>query len=166
MAYRLRNLFCRLAGTLHSEREAFYQAVGECNEKEGMARGTLLTPLSIANYSPERREAVDSNIRVSEFFLLVVEDIWEVSVQAFLHDYRLARKCCGDANLPMRAIAVFVKRTPPDEEAGELAQFRAGLASAGGIRCCEFEGVEEFRALLTPLLSQWLAVETVDAAGW
>jgi hypothetical protein len=165
MPYRLHNLFCRLSGTLHREREAFYQAVGECNEKEGMARGTLFTPLSIGDYSPERRAAVDSNISVSEFFLLVVEDIWEVSVQTFLHDYRLARKCYADANLPMREIAVFVKTTPPDEEAGDLAQFRAGLASAGDIRCYEFGGVEEFRTLLTPLLSQWLAAETAKAAG-
>jgi len=164
MAYRLRNLFCRLAGSLSAEREAFYQAVGDCNEKEGMPRGTLFAPLSTATYSPERRDAVDMNIRMSEFFVLVVEDIWDVPEQVFLHDFRLARKCSADANLPMRKIAVFAKQTPAGEEASDLAQFRAALA-AEGIRCCEFATAEEFRTLLAPMLDAWLIAETAKAAG-
>ena len=165
MAYRLSNLFCRLAGNLAPERESFYQAVGDCNEKEGMPHGTLFVPLSIGGYGPERREAVDSNIRNSQFFILVVEDIWEAPVQTFLHDYRLAAKCRADVRLPMREIAVLVKRTPPGEEAGDLAQFRAALAAPDGPRCYEFGTVEEFRMHLAPLLSEWLAVGVAKAAG-
>jgi hypothetical protein len=165
MAYRLSNLFCRLAGNLAPEREAFYQAVGECNEKEGMPRGTLFAPLSIGGYGPERRDAVDNNIRISQFFILVIEDIWEAPVQTFLHDYRLAVKCRADPGLPMQEIAVLVKRTPPGEEAGDLEQFRAALASPGASPCSEFATVEEFRMLLAPLLSAWLAVGVDKAAG-
>lgn len=165
MAYRLSNLFCRLAGNLAPEREAFYQAVADCNEKEGMPRGTLFVPLSIGNYGPERRDAVDDNIRISQFFILVVEDIWEAPVQTFLHDYRLAAKCRADAALPMREIAVLVKRTPPGEEASDLAQFRAALAAPGGSPCYEFASAEEFRMLLAPLLSAWLAGGVAEAAG-
>jgi hypothetical protein len=166
MAYDLRNLFCRLAGNLAEEREAFYQTVAECNENDGMPRGVLLTPLSIGSYGPERKDAVDRNIRVSQFFLLMVEDIWEAPVQSFLHDYRLATKCMADASLPMRDIAVLVKKTPPGEEPGDLTRFRDGLAMEDRLLHDEFTTCEEFRTLLAPLLSRWLAAgETARVAG-
>jgi hypothetical protein len=166
MAYHLVNLFCRLAGNLAPEREIFYQTVAGCNEREGMPRGVLFTPLSIGTYGPERKDAVDSNIRVSHDFLLLVEDTWEAPVQGFLRDYRLAARCRADAGLPMRQLAVLVKKTPPGEECGDLAQFRAGLAAEGGPLCFEFASTEQLQAILAPLLSEWLAaVEVAQAAG-
>jgi hypothetical protein len=166
MAYHLVNLFCRLAGNLAPEREVFYQTVAESNEREGMPRGVLFTPLSIGTYGPERKDAVDSNIRVSNYFLLLVEDIREAPVQSFLHDYRLAARCRVDASLPMRQLAVLVKRTPPGKESGDLAQFRAGLAAEGGARCCEFASAEQLQEILAPLFSEWLAtVAVAQAAG-
>ena len=166
MPYRLINVFCRLAGNLAPEREAFYQAVGECNEKEGMPRGLLLTPLSIGSYGPDRKNAVDSNIGVSECFLLVVEDIWDVSVQSFLHDYRLALKCRAGDTFPMREVTVLVKKTPAGDEPADLTRFRAELKAEGAPRHFEFTTVEEFHTLLAPLLSLWLAgVEAAGAAG-
>jgi hypothetical protein len=165
MSYFLCNLFCRLAGNLEEERQSFYDAVAACNEKESMPRGILFAPLSIGSYGPERRPAVDENIRVSQYFLLVVEDIWEAPVQSFLHDYRLAAKCRADAGLPMRDVAVLLKPTPADEEPGDGAKFRSEL-EAGGIRSHQFANVADFRAILAPLLSEWLvAVADAHAAG-
>jgi len=158
MAYRLVNLFCRVAGNLAQEREAFYQAVADCNAIQGMPRGVLFTPLSIGTYAPERKDAVDANLRVSQYFLLVVEDIWEAPLHTFLHDYRLAMKCRADAGLPMQELAVMLKKTPAGEDPGDLASFRAGLAAEGAPRHFEFSTVDEFRSHLDPLLSDWLAL--------
>jgi hypothetical protein len=165
MAYRLCNLFCRLAGNLAPEREVFYQAVGACNETEGMPRGTVYVPLSIADYPPDRKRAVDENIQLSEFFLLLVEDIWEAPVQSFLHDYRLALRCRADAALPMRDIAVFVKKTPEGEEDGGLGQFRAKLGGPDGPRCYDFGTADELAALLPPVLSEWLSEQGASIAA-
>ena len=154
MAYQMINLFCRVAGNLAQEREAFYQAVADWNACHGMPRGVLITPLSIGTYGEEKKAAVDMNIRLSQFFLLVVEDIWEVSVPSFLHDYRLALKCRADAALPMCGAAVLLKATPPDDDPGDLASFRTALAAEGAPAHFEFSTVEEFRSLLDPLLAE------------
>jgi hypothetical protein len=165
MSYILCNLFCRLAGNLADERQAFYDAVADCNEREGMPRGILFAPLSTGSYGPECRPAVDENIRVSHYFLLVVEDIWEAPVQSFLHDYRLAAKCRKDAGLPMRNLAVLLKPTPLDEEPGDGGKFRSDLESSG-VPCYQFANLVDFRATLAPLLSEWLAaVAGSQAAG-
>jgi hypothetical protein len=165
MAYQLVNVFCRLAGNVSAEREAFYEAVAACNEHEGMPRGILLTPLSIGAYGPEHRNAVDENIRLTRFFLLVVEDIWDVPAASFLRDYRVALKCRTDEAMPMREMAVAIKRTPADEEPGDLAQFRAGLTSDGAPHVVEFTTMEEFRGFLAPLLSEWLVTVKQQAAA-
>lgn len=157
MAYRLVNLFCRLAGNLAQERETFYQAVADSNAGQGMPRGVLFTPLSIGTYGPERKDAVDANIRISQYFLLVVEDVWEAPLHTFLHDYRLALKCRAGDGLPMQDLAVLLKKTPAGEDPGDLASFRAGLAAEGAPRHFEFATVEEFRSHLDPLLSDWLS---------
>jgi hypothetical protein len=165
MPFQLINLFCRLAGNLAEERESFYEVVGNCNETVGMPMGTLLTPLSTGAYSPERRRVVDENIRVCRYFLLLVEDVWEAPVAGFLHDYRLALKCCADESLPMREVVVALKKTPKDEEPGDLAQFRAALAADGAPRHFEFATVEEFRSQIDPILAEWLRAEGTQMAS-
>jgi hypothetical protein len=65
-----------------------------------MGRGWLFSVVSRGSAISGKREAVDSNIRMCRYYLLVVEDSPDAPPGSFLHDYELALRCRADPNLP------------------------------------------------------------------
>jgi hypothetical protein len=144
---------------------AFHEAVGACNEEEGLAIQTLFLPL-MSSRKTYPQGVIDENIRTCTYFLLAVDDTLGIAGNTFEHDWWLARQCCADSRSPMRAaVALFKKQfegRPPDPV---VERFRASLEADSGARCLDFRDVAEFREQVRALLDGWLAAEAPEKAG-
>jgi GNAT superfamily N-acetyltransferase len=149
MSYRFMNVFCAAARNLEEERQAFYRAVAECNELTGLARGVLYVPVSVlpAVSDPTRiQHAIDFNIRLTHFYIQVLDAGWAAAPQNFERDLRFALACLEDPALPMSQVAVWLKKEP-----GGLAQLAEFLGSSGP-RVLEFTGTDDFQSQVRGLL--------------
>lgn len=165
MAYQLIWVMARFAGSFAEERQALYDAAGEYNEAEAMRRDLLFSVVSCGSAISGKREAVDSNIRMCRYFLLVVEDSWDAPPASFRHDYELALKCKADPNLPLREIAVLFRQGHADQESdGTFAAFRRAVERSGSMRQIDFADASEFRTHVSALFSEWTAAvpDTAD----
>jgi hypothetical protein len=152
----------RFAGSFAEERQALYDVAGEYNEAEAMGRGWLFSVVSCGSAISGKREAVDSNIRMCRYYLLVVEDSWDAPPASFRHDYELALKCKADPSLPLQDIAVLFKQGPVEPESdGAFAAFRRIVERAGGVRQIDFADFNEFKAHVGGLFSEWLRATAV-----
>jgi hypothetical protein len=150
------HVFLAAPGSLAGEQTAFHQAVGACNEERGLALGMLYVPLTVSKKAYPQG-TIDENIRLCSYYLLTVDDTLGIAGNTFDHDWWVARKCCADANLPMREAVALFKRQPEGRPADPVvAKFREGLEGAGGVRCFEFGDAAEFRAIARGLLEEWL----------
>jgi hypothetical protein len=164
MKFRFIRVFLGAPGGLSEEQDAYHEAVGACNEEQGLAIQTLLVPLT-ASRKTYPQGVIDENIRACTYFLLAVDDTLGIAGNTFEHDWWLARQCCADSKLPMRAaVALFKKQfegRPPDPV---VERFRASLQADTGARCLDFRDVADFRAQVHGLLSGWLAAEAPETA--
>ena len=151
--YRMLRVFCATAWELEGERRAFYEVIGQVNELHAMQHGVLYVPVSLTN-TPDKRPyqyTVDENIRACRHFILAADEDWGPKERNFERDYRLALRCAEDASLPMAETAIVV-RSAPD---GSISPFVQKLSDMG-IAATGFATEEEFRSLLTGMLTEWL----------
>jgi len=109
MSYRLIRVFCAAPGNLEKEKQLFQDAAAECNAAEGMAAGCLFVPLSVS-LKLKGQDVVDANIRLSDYFLLVLDDTWGPPGKSFEHDYLLAEACRAGAELPTQDTVTSLDR--------------------------------------------------------
>jgi hypothetical protein len=151
------NVFLGAPGSLLREQAAFQEAVGACNEEQGLARGELFVALTVSQKA-HPQGAINDNIRGSTYYVLAIDDTLGVAGNTFEHDWWVARECRDDPHWPMReAVALFKKQPagrPPDPA---VEKFRAALEGEGGARCFDFRDAAEFRATVRGLLAEWLA---------
>jgi hypothetical protein len=162
MSYRLIRVFCAAPGNLEKEKQLFQDAAAECNAAEGMAAGCLFVPLSVS-LKLKGQDVVDANIRLSDYFLLVLDDTWGPPGKSFEHDYLLAEACRAGAELPMREVIVFLKDTPADRVEADLERFRRAIAESAAPRHHVFRDAAEFGLQVRALLSEWLESEVHPA---
>ena len=161
---RFIRVFLGAPGGLSEEQAAFHEAVGASNEEEGLAIQTLFLPLT-ASRKTYPQGVIDENVRSCTYFLLAVDDTLGIAGNTFEHDWWLARQCCADSKLPMRAaVALFKKQfegRPPDPV---VEKFRAALEADAATQCFDFGYTAEFRAQVRELLARWLAAEAPEKA--
>jgi hypothetical protein len=147
--YQLHRVFCATSWELEAERRAFGEAIGEINQVEAMSRGILYTPVSLVRMRDKRpyQYDVDENIRACRHYVLALSDGWGPPERNFQRDFQLARECSADPSLPMREVALLMRRplegSPRDPS---LPKPDAEFATAA-----------EFLDVCRRLLSEWLA---------
>ncbi len=152
--YRMLRVFCATAWELEAERHGFCEALGQVNQEQAMARGTLFVPVALKNVPDKRRlqAAVDENIRACSYYILAIEEGWGPSERNFERDYRLAIACRNDKDAPMRETAILVRDRPD----GSPSPFGPVL-DAAGFSSIRFATTEDFRGSVLRLLTEWLA---------
>ncbi|HLK63206.1 MAG TPA: hypothetical protein VKU19_07185 [Bryobacteraceae bacterium] len=167
MSYVMHRIFCAPAGDMEPEREAFYQAVGEFNEKHAMPRDVLFVAVALPYHSFDKRPfqaAISENIRACRYYIQALEDTWGPVEKNWERDYAVACRCAADPNLPMQEVAVlFKKPLLPHQVEPSVLELKSRLAAGRSQPYAEFETLEEFKAQLTRLLSGWL--ETIAPAA-
>jgi hypothetical protein len=150
--YRLHKVYCANPWELEAERRAFYDVVGEFNERDAMNAGILYVPVGLGNTRDKRsfQYAVSENIRECRHYLQLFDTApgegWGVPERNFERDYCLAIECSSNPALPMHEVAVLAKKP---------AILPPGITAGTEVR--EFTELTEFRAELLELLERWLA---------
>jgi hypothetical protein len=164
MPLEMISVFCGAPGSLHAEGQAFLEVIGEVNEVVGHSAGILFLPLNAYNKS-HPQEVVDDNTRRCAYYVLVLEDTF--GANSFKYDYRYARQCIEDPNLPMKEVVVMFKKVGPLRDIEpKVEEFRKDLQAEGGARHFDFDGLEEFKARLRALLTEWIrGTAAAEAAG-
>jgi hypothetical protein len=151
MAFEMCRVFCATPGDLEDERQAFYQVMGEFNEREAMPRGVLFVSVSIPPHMTNKlayRNVVDENVRACKFFVQVLHDTWGPPERSFAREYSMAAQCAG------RAVLFKAPNGRPIEpEVLALKQQSAGE---------EFGDLDDFKQRLRAQLSAWLATIPVE----
>jgi hypothetical protein len=147
---------------LEGERQAFYDVVGDVNEREAMKHGLLYVPVSLNQVRDKRplQYTVDENIRDTRHYILAIDEDWGPREMNFERDYRLAIKCAADPALPMCQSRILLRRAPD----GSPAPFGATLAAAG-FSYIDFDGIEEFKRIVRALLCEWLPADAAPQAA-
>jgi hypothetical protein len=165
MPYDMHRIFCATPGDLEDERQAFYQIMSEVNEAQAMQRDVLLVSVSITPSMADMRPfqpAIKENIQACRYYIQLLEDTWGAPQKNFEREYALARKYSADPGLPMKEVAVlFKKPLLPHKVEAEITDLKQTLR-ADGNSLLEFDGPDEFKAILRPLLERWL--ETIAPA--
>jgi hypothetical protein len=147
--YQLHRVFCATPWELEAERHAFYEIVGEFNEKDAMRRGVLVVPVALTNVRDKRlyQFDVEENIRACRHYILVLSEGWGPAERNFENDYHLALQCAADPALPMHSVAVLHKR----QLSGKPLEADTPEPQAA------FATIAEFGECVSGLLSAWLA---------
>jgi hypothetical protein len=146
--FEMHRAFCATPWELEAERILFYDRVGQFNETAGMPKGILFVPVSLAYIMDKRplQHAVDDNIRECRHYILVLEEDWGPKERNFRRDYALALECLADPALPMRDVAVLLKKPPAGiSPAEDFPEPRAAFSTR-----------EEFAECIDNLFSAWL----------
>src|SRR5262245_25051776 len=149
MPYRILNVFCAVPGDLEPEQDALYRATAQVNETHAMKAGTLFAPLSLMPASTDKakfQHDVDRNIRLSSYFVLVIDATWGPPERNFERDLALARECESDPKLPMQGVVALVKSTSPE----------AVRTSLGDVQQIEFLDTSDAESKFRSLLVEWL----------
>jgi hypothetical protein len=152
--YQMHRVFCANPWELEAERRAFYEIVGEFNEREAMRHGVLFVPVALRPGQDKRpyQFAVEENIRACRHFILLLSEGWGPVERNFESDYRLALQCVADKALPMRSVAVLGKRQLSGEPRPSVHDLAAGLPEPQAT----FSTTTEFGECLKALLASWL----------
>ena len=159
------NVFLGAPGSLSEEQGVFHEAVGACNQEQGLALGTLYVPLCVSRKA-HAQGVIDENIHACSYYLLAADNTLGISGNTFEHDWWVARQCCADAKSPMREAVALFKRQPEGRPPDPVVEkFRTSLAAADGPRCFDFRDAAEFRAIVRGLLAEWLGAVAPQAAN-
>ena len=158
MAYSMHRIFCATPGDLEIEREAFYKAMADFNERHAMPRGILFVSVSMVPGVLDLRPyqgVLAENIRSCRYYIQVLEDSWGPPFRNFEREYAVAMRCQSDPNLPMQDVAVlFKKPLLPHQMEPSVLELKQKLAPGP-----DFETPAEYSERVTALLTTWL--ETV-----
>jgi len=153
--FKFYRILCVTPRELEAERLQFESAVAQFVERVSMPDAVLFAPASLrppaiaANHKP----AIESNIRMCEFFIQIFGEPWPgAEFQEFV-EYALS--CAADSSMATRAVCVLFRNY--HAAAPELRQFRESLAARGQCDLRDFSGAEELSSRLRDLLSGWYA---------
>jgi hypothetical protein len=154
--YKMLRVFCATSWELEEERQAFYDLVGEVNEREAMKLGVLYVPVALGNAADKRplQYTVNENIRAVRHYILTIDEDWGPKERNFERDYRLAVACAADPALPLCQTAILLRRQPD----GTPAPFGATLEAAG-IGRIDYATVDDFKQTVRRLLCEWLPAD-------
>jgi hypothetical protein len=155
--YRMHRVFCATPWELEGERRAFYDLIGEFNEREAMKHGTLFVPVSLNDIRDKRPHqfGVDENILACRYFILLAYQDWGPPERNFQNDYLLALQCAADPALPMQSVAVLQKRQLSGQP----------LAPGMPEPDAAFTTRAEFAECLGGLISKWLQSSVAGMAS-
>ena len=89
---------------------------------------------------------MEENIRTSRHYLLAVSGDWGPPERNFRRDYEIACACRADPALPMRDVAVLIRKSGgPHDPSLPVAD-------------AQFASMDDFRDTVRRLLSSWLSV--------
>ena len=182
MSYTFVYIFCATPFGCADEFQAFQDTLGEFNSSEAMPRGFLFTSLVIVPALVDKRpyqDAINYNLRMCRYYVQVLEDSWGPPQRDYEGDWAFVQRCIADPELPMREAAILFKAPllphKVDPAIVELKQ-RLLVAQASSLRrqagdlphivpdklenqanlARAFDNLEQFRAALRGLLSDWL----------
>jgi len=160
MSYTFCYVFCATPFDGAGELKAFQETLSDFNAAEAMPRGFLFTSLVIMPALADKRAfqgAVDDNIRMCRYYIQVLEDSWGPPQRDYERDWALVQRFIADPELPMRD-AVILFRSPllPHKVDPAIVELKQNLLSRGGPHA-SFDNLEQFKAILSPLFSRWLA---------
>jgi hypothetical protein len=140
------------------EQKAFHKVLAEFNEEAAMPNGYLLSGLTLT--MPDKRSyqgAVNENLRMSRYYLQVIEDNWGPPTRDLERDWAYARRCLADPELPMReAVTLFRAPLLPHKVEPAISELKYELLACAGPHA-EFTNPEQLRNVLRNLFLSWHA---------
>jgi hypothetical protein len=150
---RLERVFCATSWELEGERRAFYDVVGEVNEKHSLPAGLLYVPVSLTSVRDKRplQYVLEENIQDSAYYILALDGDWGPTERNFERDYYLAQEYRADPARPMRHVELLLRGKPD----GTPPEFSAQLF-ARGIAHRVFTNTAAFQDQVRALLLDWI----------
>lgn len=148
-------VLCSTPPDLEAERQAFESSVARFVEEVSMPDAVLFAPASLRPpiVAANQVAAIESNIRMCEFFIQVFGEAWPGPVFQGFVDYAL--RSAGDPSTATRGVSVFFRNR--HAAAPEVREFRAILAARGRCELRDFTGAGELAGQFHELLSAWYA---------
>jgi hypothetical protein len=160
MPYRLHYVFFATPSDGEEELRAFHQALGAFNEQEAMPNGCLFASLEIAPALADKRPfqgSINENIRMSRYYVQVIEDSWGPPQRDFERDWAIAQRSLADPSLPMReTVLLFKAPLLPHKVELAVVELKNRLLGGDGPHA-SFDQPQQFENILRTLLSRWLA---------
>jgi hypothetical protein len=153
--FKFYRIFCAAPGDLEAERRAFESAVAQFVEQVTMPDAVLFAPASLRPpfIAANQKPAIESNIRMCEFFIQIFDEQWPHPVFQGFVEYAL--DCVADPSMVARNVCVFFRNY--HAAAPEVCQFREVLAAGGRCELRDFNSTEDLSGQLHELLSAWYA---------
>jgi hypothetical protein len=148
-------VFLSAPGDLESDRQVCHQAIADGNEAVAMPEKILLATIGLreSGQIESHRTIVSDNVRWSTYFIQLFQDDWGPR-DLFRKLFLLAVECRDDHAMPMRDVVVFLKDAPHESDS-RILEFRKELDSFPGARIFHYRTMEELRAQLAPILTEW-----------
>ncbi len=168
MAYQFHYIFCATPFDCEAELKAFQETMAEFNREEAMPKGILFASLVIVPTLADKRPyqgSVNENIRMSRYYVQMLEDGWGPPQRDYERDWALARRCAADPELPMREAVVFFKAPLlPHKVDPSIAELKQSLLTDGS-PYFQFDTLARFREELRAMLTRWLGSVFEESAA-
>ena len=153
--FKIYRIFCATPPDLDAERLEYESVIAQFVEQVSMRDAVLFAPASLRPpiVAANHRTALESNIRMCEFFIQIFGEQCPDPVFQALAEYAL--DCVDDPSMCTRGVCVFFRNH--HAAAPELRTFRESLAARGRCELRDFSGVEDLFGQLRELLSAWYA---------
>jgi hypothetical protein len=153
--FKFYRIFCAAPGDLEAERQAFESSVAQFIEQVTMPDAVLFAPASLRPpfIAANQKPAIESNIRMCEFFIQIFGEEWPHPVFQGFVEYAL--ECVADPSMVARSVCVFFRNY--HAAAPELREFREVLAAGGRCELRDFTGADDLSVELRTVLSAWYA---------
>jgi hypothetical protein len=155
--FKMYRVFCSTSAMLEDERRTFHDHTGTVNENGGVESGILFIPVTLRGDAATggMRAAVMQNVRDADFFVQILGNSWGPPSAGFEELFDLALDCRSDSALPMRDVAVLLKKTDPSRLKPDVAQFRATAEQNANLKVMYFEDSPSLIERITELLTGW-----------
>jgi hypothetical protein len=157
-------VFISAPGDLERDREACHEAIAQVNEAIAMPAKILFVTIGLRDNDQisGNRGIISDNVRWSSYFIQIFEDDWGPR-DLFRKLFLLAVECRNDPAMPMRDVAVFLKRgvhvTNP-----EILAFRNELETCQVARIFHYANADELKAAVLDACGNW-ATERVESTA-
>ena len=166
MSYQFHYLYYATPFEAEAELTAFHQAIAAFNECEAMPNGHLFAALVLVPALTDKRPfqgAISENIRMSRYYIQVIEDSWGPPQRDFERDWAFAKNCQADASMPMQETILLFK-TPllPHKVDAAIVELKQASLSCEGPHA-SFDNVDQLQTILRTLFSRWLRTLLAEA---
>ncbi|HKF50291.1 MAG TPA: hypothetical protein VKB38_23215 [Terracidiphilus sp.] len=158
-------VFLSAPGDLDPDRAAVHDILARVNEAVAMPANILLVTVGLRENGQidGNRAIVSDNVRWSSYFIQLFQDDWGPR-DLFRKLFLLALECRDNPEMPMRDVVVCVKNAP-HESNPEILAFRKELLEMQGVRAFAYDTVEELRAHLERVSTEWAQSLIAASAG-